>query len=90
MCLRVAGLAVATPVCTKLGGFHTLEDLEVLDVCVFGVDVEFHASHGHIAVDAIVNLAEGGAVGSRHQCCARGERGGGATRLTLSRTARPL
>lgn len=37
-----------------------LQDLEVLDVGVFGVDVEFDARHGDVEVDAVVDLAEGG------------------------------
>ena len=27
---------------------HTLQDFEVLNVCVLGVDVEFDTAHGHI------------------------------------------
>ena len=27
---------------------HTLEDLEVLKVCVFGIDIEFHFRHRHV------------------------------------------
>lgn len=42
----------------------TLQDLEVLDVGIFGVDVELDAGHGHIAKNAVVYLAEGGAKSS--------------------------
>ena len=27
---------------------HTLEDLEILKVCIFGIDVELHSGHGYI------------------------------------------
>lgn len=40
----------------------TLENLEVGDVRIFGVYVELYAGHGHIKEDAVVHLAEGGAV----------------------------
>lgn len=43
-------------------GERTLQDLEVLDVGIFGVDVELDARHGHVEEDAVVHLAEGGAV----------------------------
>lgn len=36
----------------------TLQDLEVLYIRVFGVDVELDAGHGHIVKNAIVDLAE--------------------------------
>lgn len=42
----------------------TLQDLEILNIGVFGVDVELHTRHGHIAKNAIVHLAEGGAISS--------------------------
>ena len=38
-----------------------LEDLEVLEVLVFAVGVEFDAGHGHVQEDGVVDLAEGGA-----------------------------
>lgn len=36
----------------------TLQDLEVLDVGVLGVDVELDARHGHVAEDAVEHLAK--------------------------------
>lgn len=41
-------------------GYRTLEDLEVLQICVFGIDIEFDPGHGNIEIDAVKNLAEGG------------------------------
>lgn len=41
---------------------RTLQDLEVLDVGVFSVDIELDAGHGHIEKDAVVDLAKGRAV----------------------------
>ena len=38
------------------------EDLEVLEVGVLGVDVKLDARHGDVEEDAVVDLAEGGAV----------------------------
>lgn len=38
------------------------EDLEVLEVGVVGVGVELDARHGQVEEDAVVDLAEGGAV----------------------------
>lgn len=43
----------------------TLQDLEVLDVCIFGVDVKFDSGHGHIEEDAVEDLAESGTVARR-------------------------
>lgn len=37
-----------------------LEDLEVLQVCVFGIDIEFDSSHGDIEIDTVEDLAESG------------------------------
>lgn len=37
---------------------RTLEDFEVLQICIFGVDVELDSSHGDIKVDTIEDLAE--------------------------------
>lgn len=37
------------------------EDLEVLEVGVFGIDVELDTAHWDIEEDAVVDLAEGGA-----------------------------
>lgn len=37
------------------------EDLEVFEICIFGVDVEFDPAHGDIEEDAVVDLAECGA-----------------------------
>jgi hypothetical protein len=39
-----------------------LQNLEVLEVCVFSVDVELHTSHWDIKVNAIEDLAKSGAV----------------------------
>lgn len=39
-----------------------MQDLEVLNVGIFSVDVELDARHGHITEDAVVDLAEGGSV----------------------------
>ena len=36
-----------------------MEDLEVLQVCVFGVDIEFDSRHWHIEVNTIEDLAQG-------------------------------
>lgn len=38
----------------------TLQDLEILNVGIFGVDIELDTRHGHITKNAIVHLAEGG------------------------------
>ena len=43
-------------------GRRTLQDFEVLNVGIFGVDVELDARHGHVKEDAVVHLAEGGAI----------------------------
>lgn len=40
----------------------TLEDLEVLQVCVFGIYIELDASHGNIEVDTVEDLAKRRAV----------------------------
>ncbi len=37
----------------------TLQDLEVLDVGILGVDIELDSGHGDIEEDAIVDLAKG-------------------------------
>lgn len=47
-----------------LGRGLTLEDLEVLDVGIFAVDVELYAGHGNVEEDAVVHLAERSAVGN--------------------------
>jgi len=36
-----------------------LKNLKVLDVGIFGVDVEFDSGHGYVQEDAIKDLAEG-------------------------------
>lgn len=36
-----------------------LKDFEVLNVCVFSIDIELDAAHGHIQVDRVKYLAEG-------------------------------
>lgn len=38
----------------------TLQDLEVLNVGIFRVDIELDAGHGHVKEDAVVDLAKGG------------------------------
>lgn len=40
------------------------QDLEVVEVGVFGVCVEFDPRHGHVEEDAVVDLAECGAGGA--------------------------
>jgi len=40
----------------------TLQHLEVLEVGIFGVDVELHARHGDIHEDAVEDLAKGRSV----------------------------
>lgn len=42
----------------------TLQDLEILNVGIFGVDVELDTRHGHITKNAIVHLAESGTASS--------------------------
>ena len=44
------------------------EDLEVLKISVFGVGVELDACHGEVEEDAVVDLAEGGAVIGEMNC----------------------
>ena len=44
------------------GKAPTLQDLEILYVCILGIDVELDARHGNIEEDAVVDLAEGSAV----------------------------
>jgi hypothetical protein len=66
-CVCTAGLCeqvkqASTQAGRVLAG-RTLQDFEVLDVGIFGVDVELDARHGHVKEDAVVHLAEGGAVG---------------------------
>jgi hypothetical protein len=39
-------------------GNHTLEDLEILQVCILRVDIELHPGHWDIEVDAVENLTE--------------------------------
>lgn len=41
------------------------KDFEVLEIGIFGVHVELDAAHGHVKEDAVVDLAEGSAVGQR-------------------------
>ena len=45
----------------RVGAGRTLQDFEVLYVCIFRVDVELDAGHGQVKEDAVVHLAEGGA-----------------------------
>lgn len=40
--------AVGRKIGWDVGGRRTLEDFEVLDVGVFGVDVELYSRHGHV------------------------------------------
>ena len=35
-----------------------MQDLEVLQVCVFGIDIELNSCHRDIEVDAVEDLAE--------------------------------
>lgn len=49
----------------------TLQDFEVLDVGVLGVDVELDASHGEIAEDAVEHLAKS-STGARNHRLAMG------------------
>jgi hypothetical protein len=44
----------------SIEGHRTLKDLEVLQVCILRIDIEFDPGHGNIEVDTIENLAEGG------------------------------
>ena len=44
-------------------GQRTLEDLKVLQVCVFGIDIKLHPGHWYIEVDTVEDLAESRAVG---------------------------
>ena len=44
------------------------EDLEVLEVGVFGVGVELDARHGDVEEDAVVDLAEGGTTSIGMRC----------------------
>lgn len=41
------------------------KDFEVLEIGIFGVHVELDAAHGNVQEDAVVDLAEGSAVGQR-------------------------
>ena len=40
------------------GSYRTLEDLEVLQICVLGVHIELDSGHWDIEVDTIEDLAE--------------------------------
>lgn len=51
----------------ELGFVLTLQDLEVLDVGILGVDVELDTSHGKIAEDAIEYLAESSSGARKHR-----------------------
>ena len=37
-----------------------MENLEVLQICVFGIDVKLDPGHWHVEVDAVKDLAESG------------------------------
>ncbi len=67
-------------------GERTLEDLEVLDIGIFRVDVELDARHGHVEEDAVVDLAESGTVGGSTVSLGDSLRscGGGAKNLPRS------
>ena len=78
-----------------------MENLEVLNVGIFGVHVELDAGHGYIEEDAVVDLAKGGTVsGNERVSLGRSfieasssvdsESGGGVSRLTRYHTAQPL
>jgi hypothetical protein len=45
-----------------LGGYLTLEYLEVLQVRVLGINVELDPRHWDVEIDAVEDLAESGAV----------------------------
>lgn len=45
----------------------TLQDLEVLDVCIFALDVELDTRHGHIEEDAVKDLTESGTIDGRYK-----------------------
>lgn len=47
---------------------HTLKNLEVLDIGVFRVDVEFDSAHGNIEEDGIVDLTKRRSVIDMRNC----------------------
>ena len=51
---------------------RTLEDLEILQVGILGIDVKLHPGHWDIEVDTIEDLAESRAVESEMSVCRRG------------------
>ncbi len=46
----------------SIEGYRTLEDLEILQISVFGIDVELDPCHRNIEVDTIKDLAESSTV----------------------------
>jgi hypothetical protein len=40
----------------------TLQNFEVLQICIFGVDIEFDSGHGYVEEDAVEYLAESSSV----------------------------
>ncbi len=51
------------------GRHRTLKDLEVLQVCVLGIDIEFDSGHRDIEVDAVKDLAESRTVFTMFSAC---------------------
>jgi hypothetical protein len=51
-------LGYASGLCA-LWMFLTLEDLEVLQVRVLGIDIKLDSGHRNIEIDTVENLAEG-------------------------------
>lgn len=41
-----------------IGEARTLENLEVLQICVLGVYVEFHPGHSNVKVDTVEDLTQ--------------------------------
>lgn len=37
---------------------HTLEDFEVLEICVFGIDIELHSRHRHVLCGSLAAYAD--------------------------------
>ena len=52
-------MLVASISCPNAERDLTLQYLEVLQVCVFGVNIELDSGHRNIKVNAVENLAEG-------------------------------
>ena len=71
----------------------TLQDLKILQVCVFGIDVKFDSGHWNIEINAVEDLAECRTALQAVSRLARGNRGearcGAGSKLTQFRIARP-